>query len=360
MGTKHVFWFTELGQNDNGMVGKKCANLGELTKLRMPVPRGFAISVTAEDKFLEETGARGEIRELVRRVGDDELKDFNVQAEVSRNMQAIIEGKEIPPDLAAAIVSCYEDLCARSGCVVAVSVRSAGVKSHPGMYETYLNIRGTQQVLQMVRKVWASIFNHRTVSAAIQHGLRAEDSPSIGVGVVELVNARGAGVCFTVHPVTGDPHTAVIESNWGLGESVVSGVVNVDRHVIEGQRKDDGREKDANSAQRQWRLRGGGATRKAGGLCDHGRRSSGDSEAGYGPGSTLQPPPGHRMGHRRGQAVSGERAPPSGQGCGRCGGSGEDTRTKTQGAVRQNSEEGDLSVKGYFELAGETGLGDES
>jgi pyruvate,water dikinase len=233
MGTKHVFWFTELGQNDNGMVGKKCANLGELTKLRMPVPRGFAISVTAEDKFLEETGARGEIRELVRRVGDDELKDFNVQAEVSRNMQAIIEGKEIPPDLAAAIVSCYEDLCARSGCVVAVSVRSAGVKSHPGMYETYLNIRGTQQVLQMVRKVWASIFNHRTVSAAIQHGLRAEDSPSIGVGVVELVNARGAGVCFTVHPVTGDPHTAVIESNWGLGESVVSGVVNVDRHVID-------------------------------------------------------------------------------------------------------------------------------
>jgi pyruvate,water dikinase len=101
------------------------------------------------------------------------------------------------------------------------------------MYETYLNITGTDQVLQMIKKVWASIFNHRTICAAVQHELPVEESPCIGVGVVELVNARCAGVCFTVDPITGDPGRAVIESNWGLGESVVSGQVDIDRYVVD-------------------------------------------------------------------------------------------------------------------------------
>jgi pyruvate,water dikinase len=101
------------------------------------------------------------------------------------------------------------------------------------MYETYLNITGTNQVLEMVKKVWASIFNHRTICAAVQHELPVFESPCIGVGVVELVNARCAGVCFTVDPVTGDPGRAVIESNWGLGESVVSGQADIDRYVVD-------------------------------------------------------------------------------------------------------------------------------
>ncbi len=231
MEPKLVFWFSELGQDANGIVGKKCANLGEMTRLKMPVPLGFAISVTAHEKFFKETGARQEIEELLSRVG--ELNDFNLQAEVSKKIREIIEGKEIPPGLGNVITSYYEELCSKRGQEVAVSVRSAGVKSHPGMYETYLNIRGRSQVLQMVKKVWASIFNQRTICAAVQHGLPVAESPCIGVGVLELVNARSAGVCFTVHPVTGDPLKAVIESNWGLGESVVGGAVHVDRYVVD-------------------------------------------------------------------------------------------------------------------------------
>jgi pyruvate,water dikinase len=231
MEPKLVYWFSELGQAAHFIVGKKCANLGEMTRLKMPVPLGFAISVTAHEKFFKETGARQEIEELLNRVG--ELKDFSLQAEVSRKIREIIEGKEIPPGLGNVITSYYEELCSKRGQEVAVSVRSAGVKSHPGMYETYLNIRGRNQVLQMVKKVWASIFNQRTICAAVQHGLRVAESPCIGVGVVELVNARSAGVCFTIHPVTGDPLKAVIESNWGLGESVVSGAVHVDRYVVD-------------------------------------------------------------------------------------------------------------------------------
>ena len=231
MEVKQVFWFREIGQEANSIVGKKCANLGEMTKIKMPVPLGFAISVTAHERFLDETGARQEIEKLLNKAGD--LRDFSLAAEVSMKIREIVEGKEMPPDMVQVIASHYEELCSLRGCELAVSVRSAGIVSHPGMYETYLNIKGRHQVIDMVKKVWASTFNHRTICAAVQHGLSVAGSPCIGIGVVELVNARCAGVCFTVHPVTGDPSRAVIESNWGLGESVVSGQVDVDRYVVD-------------------------------------------------------------------------------------------------------------------------------
>jgi pyruvate,water dikinase len=231
MEEKHLFWIAEIGKDASVLVGKKCANLGEMSKLHLPVPTGFAISVTAHERFLEETGARQEIGKLLTEAGD--LKDYRVSADVSKKLREIVEGKEMPPDLRQLIESYYGDLCSRRGCEIAVSVRSAGIVSHPGMYETYLNIRGTNQVVQMVKKVWASIFNQRTICAAVQHDLPVAGSPCIGVGVIELVNARCAGVCFTVDPVTGDPTRAVIESNWGLGESVVSGQVDADRYVVD-------------------------------------------------------------------------------------------------------------------------------
>ena len=231
---QEVFWLDEIGREHNDLVGKKCANLGELARLRMPIPNGFAISLKAEERFLNVTGALREIQELLTEVG--ELKDINLQAEVSAKIRHIVESKEIPTDLCDAIRTHYEELCHKRGREVAVSVRSTGAKSHPGQYETYLNVRGDQRVLEMVKKVWASIFNARTIANLVQVGLPVAQSPAIGVGVVEMVYARSAGVCFTIHPVTGDPLKAVIEANWGLGESVVSGKVNTDMYVVDKER----------------------------------------------------------------------------------------------------------------------------
>jgi len=228
---QEVFWFDEIGQEANYIVGNKCANLGELIRIKMPVPPGFSISIRAEERFLKETGALREIQELLSSVGD--LSNVNLQAEVSKQIRHIVEEKEIPPDLHDVIGSYYEELCHKLGQEVAVSVRSAGAKSHPGQYETYLNIKGKQQVLEMVKKVWSSIFNARTITNLIHFGLPVVHSPAIGVGIVKMVNARSAGVCFTVNPITGDPLKAVIEANWGLGESVVSGKVNTDRYVVD-------------------------------------------------------------------------------------------------------------------------------
>lgn len=231
MEKQDVFWFDEIGQKADYIVGKKCANLGELTRIKMPVPPGFSISIRAEERFLKETGALREIQELLSRVGD--LSNVNLQIEVSEQIRNIVEEKEIPPNLHDVIVSYYQELCRKLGQEVAVSVRSAGAKSHPGQYETYLNIKGKQRVLEVVKKVWSSIFNVTTIANLVQLGLPVTNSPAIGVGVVKMVDARSAGVCLTVHPMTGDPLKALIEANWGLGESVVSGRVNTDRYVLD-------------------------------------------------------------------------------------------------------------------------------
>jgi pyruvate,water dikinase len=231
MGDKWIFWFEEIGREHNDLVGKKCANLGEMTKMGMPVPGGFSLSIKAHERFLKETNADQETRQFLSEFGGVEtLKQYE---EASKGLRHIIESKEMPDDVREAIISYYDILCERHGGEVAVSVRSAGTVSHPGQYETYLNVKGKADVLHRIVKVWSSIFNSRTIASLIRKGLPIEDSPLIGVCVVEMVNARCAGVGFTCDPVSGDPSKMTIEGTWGLGESVVSGALNPDKFVVD-------------------------------------------------------------------------------------------------------------------------------
>ena len=233
MGGKWIFWFEEIGQEHNALVGKKCANLGEMTKMGMPVPRGFSLSIKAHERFIKETNAEQEIRQFLSKFGGvQSLKQYE---EVSKGLRHIMETKEMPEDMRQAIMSHYDILCDRcgAGTEVAVSVRSAGTISHPGQYETYLNVKGKAEVLNKIVKVWASIFNTRTIASLVRQGLSAENSPPIGVGVVEMVNARSAGVGFTCDPVSGDRSKMTIEGAWGLGESVVSGTLIPDKYIVD-------------------------------------------------------------------------------------------------------------------------------
>jgi pyruvate,water dikinase len=232
MSEKWIFWFEEIGKEHNNIVGKKCANLGEMTKMGLPVPRGFSLSVKAEERFLTETNADQEIRQFLDKFGG-KVHGLKQYEEASRGLRRIVEAKEMPQDMRDTIISYYEQLCDRCGSEVAVSVRSAGTVSHPGQYETYLNVRGSDDVLQKIVKVWSSIYNARTLSAMDHKGMLVEDSAPIGVCVLELVNARCAGVGFTCDPVSGDPSKIMIEGNWGLGESVVSGTLIPDKFVVD-------------------------------------------------------------------------------------------------------------------------------
>lgn len=232
MSGQWIFWFDEIGQEYNDLVGKKCANLGEMTRMGLPVPRGFSLSVKSEEQFLRETQADQEIRQFLAKFGG-KVHGLKQYEEASRGLRRIVESKEMPRDMRDTIQSYYELLCDRCGSEVAVSVRSAGTLSHPGQYETYLNVRGKDEVLQKILKVWSSIYNSRTLAALDHKGMAVEDSVPIGVCVLELVNARSAGVGFTCDPVSGDPSKIMVEGNWGLGESVVSGTMIPDKYIVD-------------------------------------------------------------------------------------------------------------------------------
>ena len=226
-----VYWFEELGQEHNDLVGKKCANLGEITKIGLPVPPGFALSVDAYQEFMKLTGAAQEIKDYLSKSasGSIDIKQFQ---EMSVAIRKIVEAKAMPREIEEVIVSHYTELSRRCHTAeVAVSTRSAGPVSHPGQYETHLNVKGRSDLIEKVRKVWSSSFNPRSLSFRHQQGMPLESDP-IGVAVMKMVNARAAGVGFTIDPNTGDNSKIIIEAHWGLGESVVSGAVTPDHYVI--------------------------------------------------------------------------------------------------------------------------------
>jgi pyruvate,water dikinase len=232
---KLIFWFEEIGREYNDIVGKKCANLGEMIRMGFPVPSGFAISIDMYRRYILETGAAEEMSYYIKGLGELKGKGITVFEEISQTMQDIINGKEIPPVMKKGISSHYEKLCNVVGIPdVAVSVRSAGTESRPGMFETYLNIRGVEEVLDKVKKVWASAYTTRAIAFRINKGLPVIGD-EMGVAILKMVNACSAGIGFTIDPITGDASKVIIESNWGLGEGVVSGEGSVDRFAVDKQ-----------------------------------------------------------------------------------------------------------------------------
>jgi pyruvate,water dikinase len=139
----------------------------------------------------------------------------------------------MPPEVKEAIHGHYLELCERVGITeMPVSVRSAGTESRPGMFETYLNVRGFEDVLDKVKKVWASAYTTRAVAFRINKDIPVLGD-ELGIAVPKMVNARASGITFTVDPVTGDDSKIILEANWGLGEGVVSGAESVDGFVVD-------------------------------------------------------------------------------------------------------------------------------
>jgi pyruvate,water dikinase len=232
MSNKWILWFEELDQECSDQVGKKCANLGEMTKMGLRVPPGFALSLKAYKDFMSLTGADREIKECLDNVGHgfENIQHFN---EAGAELRRIVESKDMPREMREAILSRYQELCQRCNIEeMAVSTRSAGAASHPGQYETHLNVRGDLDVIEKIIKVWSSTFNPRSLSARKRAGAPLESDP-IGVAVLKMVNARAAGVLFTADPNTGDTSRMIIEANWGLGESVVGGEAVPDVYILD-------------------------------------------------------------------------------------------------------------------------------
>lgn len=231
--TQWIYQLTELGQQHYELVGKKCANLGEMTRLGMRVPPGFAISVDGFEQYMQLTGLGQRIEAYFASHGEELRKSIARQMEASQAAKEMMARTPLPAAIAGEIERNYEALCARYGIAdMPVAVRSSGAVSMPGQMETYLYVRGSAEVTRRVREVWESTFNTRAIAFRLEKGLRVDKAP-IGIAVLRMVNAKCAGVVLTVLPTSGDTSCALIEGNWGLGESVVSGEITPDNFTVD-------------------------------------------------------------------------------------------------------------------------------
>jgi len=223
--------------SDAGRVGPKMARLGQLAADGWQVPDGYAVTATALDGWLP-AAARGELARLFTAPapGHGELTRLAEQA------RALVESQPLPSWLRDAVAAAHARLESRTGrgAGLRVAVRSSALSedgqaaSFAGQYETYLGVSGVADILLHVRKCWASGFSAHALAYRRRFGgaspVRVHD---LAVGVLELVDARSAGVAFTLDPVTGDRGVCVVEGNWGFGESVVSGQVSPDHWTVD-------------------------------------------------------------------------------------------------------------------------------
>jgi pyruvate,water dikinase len=233
-----VIWFEDLRKTDIPSVGGKNANLGELTSAGISVPTGFAITAYSYKRFIEETGISARIYEIIKETvtNPNEAKQYEV---ASRKIRELIEATPMPKDIENAIKSTYTQLCKKLNVnEVFVAVRSSATAedladaSFAGQQETFLNIRGPDEVVANTIRCWSSLFTPRAIFYRTEKGF-AHEKVFISVGVQKMVNSRAAGVMFTINPVTGDDSQIVIEGNHGLGEAVVSGAVTPDDFVVD-------------------------------------------------------------------------------------------------------------------------------
>ncbi|MEM4790129.1 MAG: phosphoenolpyruvate synthase [Thermofilum sp.] len=234
-----ILWFEELTKEDVPIVGGKNANLGEMIRAGIPVPPGFAVTAYAFRRFIEEMGIKEKIQQILReqvKPGASEPRDYE---EASKRIRELIEKTPMPKDIEEAIKAAYRELSRRVGKREEfVAVRSSATAedlpdaSFAGQQETYLNVKGEDEVVEKVKKCWSSLFTPRAIFYRESKGF-AHEKVLISVAVQKMVNSRSAGVMFTIHPVTGEEDKIVIEGSWGLGEVVVGGKVTPDEWVVD-------------------------------------------------------------------------------------------------------------------------------
>ena len=230
----YVKKFEDLSKDDLGIAGGKGANLGELTQAGIPVPPGFVVTSKTYDKFMRDTGIFNSVMDILDQVDINNTKELQEAAE---KIKGIIIETPIPEDISTYIIEAYNQLSQRVGEEEAdVAIRSSATAedlpeaSFAGQQDTFLHVQGLENVIEYVRKCWASLFEARAIFYREENNFE-HSQVYIAVVVQQMVDSDKAGVMFTVNPSTGE-NIALIEGSWGLGESVVSGSVTPDNYAV--------------------------------------------------------------------------------------------------------------------------------
>jgi phosphoenolpyruvate synthase/pyruvate phosphate dikinase len=227
----YVLDLEEIDQTQVAVVGGKGAHLGELSRIEgIRVPAGFCVTTDAFQRIMAEAPSIDDQLDRLSRLRPDDREAIGaLSAEIRRTLEGIV----IPDDLVAAIAG----QLARLGGQAAYAVRSSATAedsptaSFAGQQDTYLNVVGQAVILQHVSRCWASLFTERAVTYRLRNGL---DHRKVHMAVVvqQMVFPQAAGILFTADPITGNRKVASVEASFGLGEALVSGLVNADVYKV--------------------------------------------------------------------------------------------------------------------------------
>ncbi|HET8554645.1 MAG TPA: phosphoenolpyruvate synthase [Rhodanobacteraceae bacterium] len=236
-----VLWLDALRMTDLGKVGGKNASLGEmignLGKLGVSVPGGFATTADAYQTYLEKSGLAERIQ---KRLETLDVEDVNALTAAGKEIRGWIIDTALPADLEQAIRDAYAKLCKDAGAEdISVAVRSSATAedlpdaSFAGQQETFLNVTGIDNVLVKVKEVFASLYNDRAIAYRVHHGFKHEDVfLSAGVQLMVRSDIGASGVLFTLDTESGFRDVVFVTGSYGLGEMVVQGAVNPDEFYV--------------------------------------------------------------------------------------------------------------------------------
>jgi pyruvate,water dikinase len=235
MSERYVQFFDAGEPAEHDLLGGKCASLVTMTAAGMPVPPGFAVTTAAYDAFVRESGIAERVHALL--AGLDPADVVKVE-EVAAQIRELLLGCPVPDAVRAATRAAYAELVARIGEDVPVAVRSSATAedlpdaSFAGQQDTYLWLRGWDDVREHIRRCWASIYTSRAILYRLKNDI-PDEGLSMAVAVQKMVNARVAGVAITLNPTTGDRSKIAIDASYGVGEMVVSGQVTPDNLLLD-------------------------------------------------------------------------------------------------------------------------------
>jgi len=237
---KLILGFDEISKADVALVGGKTASIGELTqaltKKGIRVPPGFAITTDAYRLFVESTGMAPKIRALLKGLNPADVKAL---AERGKKIRALFSEAKLPTELDRCIKAAYREMARAAGQEPEVAVRSSATSedlaeaSFAGQHETFLNVRGEEELIRRVKDCYASLFTDRAIF--YRHNKNFDHlGAALGIAVQQMVRSDRAasGVMFTLDTETGFKNAIYIASSYGFGELVVQGRVNPDQFYV--------------------------------------------------------------------------------------------------------------------------------
>lgn len=247
-GVDFIKWFSELNKNSIKFAGGKGANLAEIYNLKIQVPPGFVVTAQAYDYFISKAGLKNKIKELLDTINYEDTKQLN---NIVKKVRELILNAKFPPEIKEEILDSYENLGAgemnltkgsahdilkNASEPIFVAVRSSATAedladaSFAGQQDSFVNIKGKQQLLEHVKKCFASLFTARATYYRNKKGFKHE-KVSLAVVVQKMVDSDKSGVIFSKDPSYKN-EDIIIEAVWGLGEGIVSGKITPDKYNI--------------------------------------------------------------------------------------------------------------------------------